>query len=455
MRWSYPPSLYRDGSIFRPVFPTRPTSVVSVLSVVIEKELKRPPPIFISTYATMVYTLSVFTNLREQYPQWAALREYLESAEGGRLRVIDTDTEHIHIIRYDKASTDFSKSHVSWFRSVVWDARTNLPLSVAPPKAHTGLPAEEVARWEQFVEGVMVNAFMSTESNDVHLVTRSKLGATGAYYSQRSFSALLEDAVAEVGTSVPALLGAVPDTAHGEVSVFASLLLQHPEHRIVAHVTRPAVYVVHRGRVLATGDVEMDEEIALHGIPTLESATKPASPLTLESMGPWMTAETERRGWQWQGIVLKDGKGGRWRMRSTPYSMVRTMRGDTPRQDVRFLQLRGRNLADTYLFYYPEEHAAFRRLEQEVRSVTQNLYNAYVAAHITKSIPFMDLPAHWRPHVYTLHGQYLGSLRAQGFFIRKKEAIEYVNHLPIPRQLHLMRKLREGGGVAAPPSRDE
>jgi hypothetical protein len=296
----------------------------------------------------------------------------------------------------------------------------------------------------------MVNAFRAGDA-EPQLVTRSKLGATGAYYSQRPFCALLDDALEAARTMIEEIAGPVPDAADGEIATFASLLLQHPEHRIVAKHTQPAVFVVHRGRVLSTGAIVIEEEVADHGIPTLDAPVTPTRPLTLETVGPWMTAQAEQRGWQWQGIVLKDGKGGRWRLRSTPYSMVRTMRGDTPRQDVRFLQLRGRNLVDTYLFYYPEERAAFRRLEQEVRNVTQNLYNAYVVAHITKTTPFMDLPAHWRPHVYTLHGQYLGSLRAQGFFVRKKVVIEYINQLPIPRLLHLLRKLREGGGVAAPP----
>jgi hypothetical protein len=227
-----------------------------------------------------------------------------------------------------------------------------------------------------------------------------------------------------------------------------SLLLQHPEHRIVAQIARPSVHVVHRGRVLASGEVVIDEQVVVQGLPALDAPSTPALPLTPETMGPWMTAETERRGWQWQGIVLKDGKGGRWRMRSTPYSMVRTMRGGTPRQDVRFLQLRQRGLVATYLIYYPEERAAFRRLEQEVRNVTQHVYDAYVAVHIKKTQTFQEAAAHWRPHIYTLHGQYLGSLRAQGFFIRKKEVIAYVNALPIPRLLHLLRKLRKLRGDA-------
>lgn len=287
----------------------------------------------------------------------------------------------------------------------------------------------------------MVNAYKTAGATGAPLLaSRSKLGATGTYYSPRSFEALLEDALAEAHTTVAELLGT--PASGGETATFVSLLLQHPEHRIVAQTTRPSVHVVHRGRVLASGEVVMDEQVADHGIAALDAPVTPTLPLTPETMGPWMTAETERRGWQWQGIVLKDGKGGRWRMRSTPYSMVRTMRGGTPRQDVRFLQLRQRGLVPTYLIYYPEERAAFRRLEQEVRNVTQHVYDAYVAVHIKKTMTFQDTPAHWRPHIYTLHGQYLGSLRAQGFFVRKKEVIEYVNALPIPRLLHLLRKLR-------------
>lgn len=394
-----------------------------------------------------MYTLSVFRELREQYPQWSVLREFLESPAGGKLRIIECEQEGIYIIRYDKGTTDFSKPHVLWFRSVVWDGRTNLPLSVAPPKANQGLPQavpqSADLRWEPFLEGVMINTYQSLMGTVPQLATRSKLGASGVYYSKRPFSELLGDALTAQETTLSALLGAVPDRDAGEVATFASLLLEHPEHRIVAKVSAPHVTRIHTGTVLATGDVQIEEVLESNGVPVYVTAAAPVpTALTQESMGRWMTAEAERRGWQWQGVVMKDGKGGRWRLRSTPYTMVRAMRGDTPRQDVRFLGLRQRSMVDTYLYYYPEEQAALRRYEQEVRAVTERIYQAYVAAHIVKTTKFGDLPAHWKPHVFSLHGLYLGTLRPQGFFVRKREVITYVNGLPLPRLLHLLRKLR-------------
>ena len=395
-----------------------------------------------------MYTLSVFRELREQYPQWSVLKDFLESPAGGKLRIINCEQEGIHIIRYDKNTTDFSKSHVPWFRSVVWNGLTNLPLCVAPPKANQGLPGDTTdpasLRWESFLEGVMINTYQSLTDTAPQLATRSKLGASGVYYSKRSFSELLDDALAVQDITLSSVLGErqMPDMDSGEVSVFASLLLEHPEHRIVSKVTVPRVTRVHTGVVLATGDVRIEETLECNCIPELHSTSeRPA--LTTETTGRWMTGEAENRGWQWQGVVIKDGKGGRWRLRSSPYMMVRALRGDTPRRDGRFLGLRQRSMVDTYLFYYPEEHAALRRYEQEVRAVTHYIYQSYVAAHITKAVPFGELPAHWKPHVFSLHGQYLGSLRAQGFFMRKQEVINYVNNLPIPRILHLLRKLRE------------
>jgi hypothetical protein len=403
-----------------------------------------------------MYTLSVFRELREQYPQWSALKEFLESSAGGKLRVIECEQEGLYIIRYDKATTDFSKPHVLWFRSVVWDGRTNLPLCVAPPKANQGLPqavppsavASDDLRWEPFLEGVMINTYQSLMDTAPQLSTRSKLGASGVYYSKRPFSELLSDALTAQETTLSALLGGVPDRGAGQVATFTSLLLEHPEHRIVAKVTAPRVTRIHTGTVLATGDVQIEEALESNGVPAYTAASAaPPTTLTSEVTGRWMTGEAERWGWQWQGVVMKDGKGGRWRLRSTPYMMVRAMRGDTPRQDVRFLGLRQRSMVDTYLYYYPEEQAALRRYEQEVRAVTERIYQAYVAAHITKTTKFGDLPQHWKPHVFSLHGLYLGTLRPQGFFVRKREVITYVNILPIPRLLHLLRKLRDANAV--------
>ena len=361
---------------------------------------------------TMNYDVVLFQDLIKTYPTWTQLRPHLEQMQ---LRIIDC-SDNYYIIRYEKGLSHFSNPVVPWFRSVVWDGTTNCPLSIAPPKASVDLTTKEY-RIEEFLEGVMVNLFLDREGR-IRYATRSRLDATGTFYSSRSFLELLREALGS--TSEQELLG---------LAQFASLLLQHPEHRIVSRIQTPAVHVIHTGVVDPSGGVHFTEHR-----PTL---TKPAE----EPLESWFKYLAESKGWQWQGIVLKDGQGKRARMRSSTYAMVRTLRSDSPRLDIRFLKLRQKHLLETYYYYYPEDQAPMRQLELDIHAITQQLYTAYVNCHIKHAHPFADLPAQLKTHVWALHSQYLGTLKEKGYFIRKQEVIQYVNGLAIPRILHLLRFL--------------
>jgi hypothetical protein len=381
-------------------------------------------------YVTM--SVTYFKNLCDTYTTWADLNHYLTTPEGGSLRVIPCDTRYT-IIRYDKAYSKFDLAHVPWFRSVVWDTVTNRPVCIAPPKATEGpIPVTESLRYEEFLEGVMINAFLNA-SGEVVLATRSKLGATGTFYSSRSFQDLLTEALNTVQLK----------DLFTESTTFISLLLQHPDHRIVAKLDTPRVYIIHTGSVESNGTVTLkDQPYPSHLSLSLPLSYPPSintTDLTTTNCTTFVQGLAEKRGWMWQGIVAKDGAGRRYRMRSNAYSMIRTLRGDSPRQDVRFLKLRSKQLLETYLYYYADEKDAMWGLEQRLRAITQQLYQAYVNTHITHAIPFTELPAHLKTHVFSLHSLYLGSLKARGFFVRKQEVIEYMNRLPIPRILHLFK----------------
>jgi hypothetical protein len=278
----------------------------------------------------------------------------------------------------------------------------------------------------------MMNAFLDT-SGQVVLTTRSKLGATGTFYSSRSFQDLLTEALNTIQLK----------DLFTDSTTFLSLLLQHPEHRIVAKLSTPHVYIIHTGSVESDGTVTLKDRVDPSSSSLPLSLSYPPSidttDLTTMNCTAFVQGLAEKRGWMWQGIVAKDGAGRRYRMRSNAYSMIRTLRGDSPRQDVRFLKLRSKQLLETYLYYYADEKDAMWGLEQRLRAVTQQLYQAYVNTHITHAIPFQELPAHLKTHVFSLHSLYLGSLKARGFFVRKQEVIEYMNRLPIPRVLHLFK----------------
>jgi len=365
----------------------------------------------------MMYSVPCFKGLIEEYSTWLALRSHLESYQGGKLRIIDCGS-NLFLIRYDKGQSNFNVASTAWFRSVVWDAETNRPLCVAPPKAcEDAIPEGREYIYEEFYEGVMVNAFL--HKGQVRLATRSKLDATGTFYSSRSFQSLLMD----TGMTLEKIQTLLMESQ----SLFVSFLLQHPEHRLVSRITEPRAIVVHTGSVAETGLVAIQNRV--------DPLTKPAD-LTLDL---WARNLAESKGWQHQGLVIKEGPV-RYRLRSSAYTMVRTLRGDSPRVDVRFLKLRQQRMLETYLFYYPEEKELIDQLELLVRQLTQQLYNFYVCVHIKHSIKFADLPPQWKTHIFALHSYYLGNLKGKGFFVRKQEVVQYMNNLPIPRVLHLFKQ---------------
>ena len=371
----------------------------------------------------MSYSVPYFKELVDVHPSFEGVKTYCEQQH---LRVIDGSNRYA-IVRYDKAYQNTQTMANGFFRSLVWDTVTNRPVCVAPPKSCED--HSTTYRCEEFLEGVMVNAFLDA-SNNVQLATRSKMGATGIFYSRRSFQDLLVDALQQKGFNTIQEIKQILGT-----HTFASFLLQHPEHRIVSRIRVPSLYLIHRGSVSEDGTVTLQEvnegPFAIPTVPVPENMTPEALVIQL----------AEQRGWQWQGLVFKDGQGSRWRLRSKAYTMVRTLRGESPRQDVQFLNLRGKGMMETYLYYFPEEKDAMWELEGRLRNLTQILYQYYVNCHIKHQVKFAELPPFWKPHVFSLHSLFLGSLKEKGHFIRKQEVIQYVNHLPIPRVLHLFKSV--------------
>lgn len=384
----------------------------------------------------MVYSVHVFQQLVERFPTWDALREFLLSPSGGLLRVIEGGGEHV-IIRYEKGVSDSTIPHVRWFRSVVWNKVTNRPVCVAPPKAS---PNETFPTcishnlyYQDYLDGVMINVYKGP-SGPV-LVTRSSFDATGTFYSERSFKELLADAMKVY--EIDSIDELIPDGF-----TFVSLLLQHPEHRIVEPVTVPKLYQIHAGRVLENGGVQIEER-------DLHMAPQQLAAQTDMSIPQWIAILSEQRGWGWQGATMKDTDGNRWRIRSNSYRMVRSLRGNTSRDDVRFAQLYVAHLVETYLYYYPEDTNLFRMLYIRLEATVKTLYDRYVRLHITKTLKPEHLEPMWKPHVFALHGFYLYSLRPNKHFVREKDVMNYVQALPWQQLLHIMNR-RESVPVYAP-----
>lgn len=387
----------------------------------------------------MIYTLFDLKNLRERFDTWQALSNYLASDEGGAFGVREVAHTPYALIYYRKGISDMSLPHSKWFRSIVWNTETNMPVAISTPKAvEEGVEGGNVFEWtveqfagkivQNFLEGVTLTIFRGVDGQ-VQVSSRTRLGAGRGFYSKMSFREMLDDAIKARGfQSMDELLAAQ------DGSNFLTVLLQHPGHRVVQVVTEPRLYILQTGAVAADGSVTIREiyESRLDG------------PKEGQTAAAWFEQLVTERGWGWQGITVHDGAGQRWRIRSSVYHMVRSMRGSTSRADERFFGLRAAGMVKTYLQYYPEDSNLYWQYEKWVRATTRQLYKYYVDVYKARSATLNDIDARWHTHIGGLHRVYMTTLKSAGKSVRLTDVMQYINTLPTPRLLFLMNIDKRG-----------
>lgn len=375
----------------------------------------------------MSFSVSQFKTLCEKYSTWAEMKAYLE---GEKLRVVEEDG--VAVIRYEKGQ-EVSEECGVW-RSVVWDTAKNLPVCVAPARAKEGLPpmGVKLSSTEDFVDGFMVNAWLS--GGDVQVATRTKVGGENTYYSEKTFRELFEEAVAasplKAMDGLRAALAGVLEDMSGSVSSFASFVVLHPEHRVVAKVASPKLYVVHTGFSDEKGTVHIAER-SVHwpeAFAKLQISSYPQRQFKEEEdVKGFLESTATERGWRWKGLVFKDGLGGRWRMCSSTYLKLRQLRGSEATAMERFFRLRAQRKVVDYLKHYTEERDQFWQYETEMRARTADVLAAYTDVHKAHAVTFKQLPEAMRPAVFLLHSLWRDKLREKGFAVRLQNAITVVN----------------------------
>ena len=400
--------------------------------------------------AQMSYSIDVFETLCKSYSSWESLQSYLTSPEGGTFRVVGEG--RYRILRYAKGISDLNSPHGKWMRSVLWDTVSNRPVCVAPPKAQNGDPntGEGISYpvVQQFLDGTMVNVFTtSDDSTTLHIATRTQLGAGGKFYSDKSFAELFDEALASMGMTRQDILTHLAQS-NGK-AFFASFVLQHPEHRVVARCSSPRLWIAHTGVVNESGNVQITEDVSGWPSRLLLPRYNDLQASSLQSLSSFFAEECKSRGWFFQGMVFKDGKGGRWRMRNPNYLYLRSLRGSESTSMDRFLRLRSESKVTEYLKHYHEERQAFWDFEQTLRAKTKEVYDGYCSVHKSHEKKLEDIPWAIRPCVFKLHAHYLEHLRPNNEKVMMKHAVELVNNLALYEQKRLLTPAPPASGAAA------
>ena len=390
----------------------------------------------------MTYTLTHFRSWMSNFSSWEDLRTWLQTEDGGKLRVIEPKHSPYALVRYVKGQSDFTKEHVGWCRSVVVNKETRRVMSVAPPKASTITEStlSEATVAEEFVDGTMMNLFRVSDTETVELATRSRINANSRFYEGGpSFAEMLQEAMN--GAKLSSIIECV-DPAYAE---FTSVVVQHPKNRIVKRVDKPAFVILHQGWVDEDGSVIIKEDSTDFHTEGEHSDTI-AIPYKLErisgakSMEAWVAEQAQTRGFGWQGVVIKDGKGKRWRVRSQVYETVRRIRGNESTVEERYARLRKERTMNQYLAFYPEDREVLYEIEGRLRANTRQLLRFYGDVFRARKTPYHELPWPYKHHVSVLHNEYKEKLKVLKQTVDMAAVVSYVNTLELADLANMMKK---------------
>jgi len=410
---------------------------------------------------SLLYNETVFMDLIKRYPTWEKLEKYLESEEGGLLRILNKKDD-LCIIRYDKSisSPRIDLPHYRWFRSVVWNMKLNCPVSIAPPKTSTTefsyqtiYEANQAGiACEDFLDGFMINCFRRAGDPTIYITSRSKLDAAGHFYSSKSFRTLfmesylnqtdeqmMNEDVLQKYLSKDLL---DPNSEMAENSICYSFLVQHKDHRIVSNITQNKVYLIHKCTFLDNGFMSVEEHFNNYrNYPNMNCHFVLYSDSVSKDMDikNWMKEIINKRSWSFQGFVLKDGKGNRWRFRSDKYMAVKSLHGNYSSPIERFSQLYQQNLTQKYLDYYPEDTEFFSTCSMYLHAyLLHDILYQYHLLHTRKVTTINNIKKEYHPHLYTIHGIYLTQLRPNHKKVTIEDIHSYLLKLPWQRLSSLL-----------------
>jgi hypothetical protein len=233
-----------------------------------------------------------------------------------------------------------------------------------------------------------------------------------------------------------------PNPEMGEYSICYSFLVQHKDHRIVSNITQNKVYLIHSCVLFDNGYMVMEEHFDTYrNYPNMSShfLLYPESVSKEMDIKNWMKDIFNKRSWSFQGFVLKDGKGNRWRFRSDKYMAVKSLRGNIASPVDRFSQLHQQHLTQKYLDYYPEDTQFFTTCSIYLYShLINDLFYQYHMLHSLKMLTIVNIKKEYHPHLYAIHGIYLTQLRSNRKKITMEDIHSYLFKLPWQRLSSLL-----------------
>ena len=340
-------------------------------------------------------------------------------------------SEKLFLIKYMKKflNSDNIGSY-GRYRSVITDGETIV--AMAPQKSYKFNDFKETNQMkdciiQEFIEGTMINCFYF--NNEWVISTRSVIGADCRFNKEgKTFLEMFNDGLDEIGFNLNLL----------DPQYSYSFVLQHPENRIVVPFELPNIFLV---EIYYKQNLDMiPQDIYSDQFKIMEKYFKfPA--ILPNNFQSWDEIKLAFQDCDYKtlGCVIKNKETNeRSKIRNQNYEFVRQLRGNSPKIQFLYYNLRKNHKIGEFLRYFPEYKDKFAKLQEQVHNWTNDLYENYRSCFIKKEKKLKDYSFPFRIHMYNLHQFYISRLRSHGNYINRRTVIDHVNNLDAAALMYLI-----------------
>ena len=344
-----------------------------------------------------------------------------------------------YLIKYDKSKVTIGNtSTLGLFRSIITDGKKII--SFAPPKSYNSKDEEWMQNPNKYIddvgfklfvlelhhEGTMINVFWDEDIEDWNIATRSNIGGRCKYFkdSEHTFRYLYLDAInkmEEFDNDYSASFNKL------DKKFSYSFVLQHPKNRLVIPFQQAKLILVGKYESLDNWEVKGYKEVNKNSMVTQQYIKDHFNEETVQN---GMVNQYKLVGW-----MIYNG-GTRFKVRNPTYEKVRQLKGNNPKLEFQFHELRKNNKIIEYLFYFPEHKEIFNGYWNKVKLFTDHLYQNYVKCYIQHQKPLKEFPYQFRGHMFNIHQTYLTDLKPNKLYVKWGFVKNYINDLPSARLMY-------------------
>ena len=340
------------------------------------------------------------------------------------------------LIKYDRKKSKMGESLVRECRGVILTKEKRVicfppekSITLEKMKAIVGDDIDNV-RFEEHVDGTMINVFYNPIKQRWEKSTRSRIGANCSWLCKETFATLFKEASNDLDLNVL------------DKDLSYTFVLVHPKNRIVVKYTTPFISLVTVRKIHQHGYEnrsleEVSESLRRKGI--FVKIPKVYRFSTMDEMCEYVSHQDSRS----QGIIVKY-KFYRSKMRNKEYEFLKKLKGNSPHLMELYLRLRKDMKVKPFLRHFGEYKKKFNEFREEIHQITYRIYNWYVNVYINKYSERDEIPYEFKPHCANIHKIYIdGIINSRRIRITLNKVITYVNALPIYTIIFIRNKYVE------------